>query len=183
VAAKYVDTVPPLLEFERFEDRSVGAYGAITPTVGGFFFVGMQPMGEVSTAQNISIELFSDAAPAWRGVRMYIGGEYGFAFGIGDGSNFRVKNWDDVARTITLMRAGYSRPNPPPKVGSIVKGSLVLEVSEKYYVSVDVHDLENVVREGKTLERLIEEDAEDKMGYGKYLDVLHGAGYCMGRMR
>jgi len=184
---------PAPMTFERTYDRYLSAFTRIVPTVGGFFFLGPSS-GASSSAFNFCLEVYSTKYSTWMSAVMSAGTIYGHAFGIGDGANFGIKNWDDIDRLLLVMRAGYSKPNQPPEVGTVEKAMLVLEVSEMYYIGVDVEDLEKTfgergaVEEGhpyydKTLEQLIEEDVEDKMGYEKYLDVLHAAGYCLGRSR
>jgi len=90
-----------------------------------------------------------------------------------DGINFRLRNVLTTGKYIMLMRAGYSKPNPSPKVGRRIlygKPSIVLESDEKGFIWIEEEELLKLLPD-------IKADVEDKMGYGRYKGLLRGLGY------
>jgi len=165
----------PAMTFERYGVPSVAAAARYVPTVAGFFCAAPLAGGGIFRA---CFYYEYDGVTGWELQADPAGG----AIALGDGANFGYWNETASAQRILIMRAGYSPRTTPPEVGSMEKGMLTLEADDKGYIGVDINALRRTFGEtGKTLEQLIEEDTEDKMGYGKYLSILHNAGYCLGR--
>jgi len=180
------------LTFERYADVSVAAYAYYTPTVSGIFHAS----GNDFIAYGyITPEYFSSAVGAWYSPRYSTYTTYGVF--IGDGTNFRIGG-DSATMQIVLMRAGYSKPNPSPPIGrqrKYGKDIIVLEFDEKGFIWIEEEILtkpcEDIIPEvkeakekgephpliGKAFTQAIKEDVEDKMGYGKYKDLLRDLGY------
>jgi len=188
--------VIPKLEFERYADISLAAGASYTPTVSGLFHAS----GAIYIAYGkIQFSYRSDLDAAWYPVRTedYTGlPVYGNP--IGDGTNLMFYNATAAAYTLVLMRMGYSKPNPSPKVGrQTMYGTniIVLESDEKGFIWIEEEMLaslcEDVIPEvreakekskphpliGKAFTQAIKEDVEDKMGYGKYKSLLRDLGF------
>jgi len=184
------------LTFERYADILLAAGASYTPTVSGFFHVSsISPISMV----NIRAEYYSDEAAVWYVPRTKDYAEnLTFGIFISDGVNFRVRNVETADRRTILMRTGYSKPNPSPKVGRQVlygKPSIVLESDEKGFIWIEEEMLTKLCEDvfievkeakekgephpliGKTLALAIKEDVEDKMGWGKYKPLLRELGY------
>jgi len=192
--------VPPAfieLTFERYADVTVSAGGSYTPAVSGFF--ALATVHDDLAGDEVEPQLYSSATATW--LCMHTVDSYR-PFGgmlIGDGTNLRIKNSLAANKAIVLMRAGYSKPNPTPRVGSIIRkfGTeiIVFESDKKGFIWIERDNLTKLwedifldVREakergephpliGKTLALAIKEDVEDKMGYGKYKTLLRALGY------
>jgi len=185
-----IPTIVKPLTFERYADVSIPGGASYTPTKAGFFSWGMELYFGVS-------EYYSTVKAAWfspmQAWLTHVGksSDYNSAHQeIGDGTNYRIRNNSTVYRTLTLMRVGYSTPNPSPSIGKqkmYGKTIIVLESDEKGFIWIEEEKLtkpcEDVFPEaeealiGKTLTQAIKEDVEDKMGYGKYKALLQGLGY------
>jgi len=184
------------LTFERYADISLAGGASYTPTVSGLFHVSSIL---TITTETISMEYYSTIDASWYKARTKDYYAY-LVFGnpIGDGANFRIHNYDAVARTVVLMRMGYSKPNPSPKVGKQMlygKPCIVLESDEKGFIWIEEEILTKLCEDiflevketkekggphpliGKTLALAIKEDVDDKMGYGKYKPLLRTLGY------
>jgi len=168
--------VPPTFKemtFERYVDTLISAGASYTPTLSGFFSWYMGGRAGIS-------EYYSTAGATW-GSPMYawlahVGRSYDtnpMHFEIGDGANYRIRNPSTASERLILMRVGYSTPNPSPKVGKQIlygKPSIVLESDEKGFIWIEEEELLKLLVD-------IKADVDDKMGYGKYKNLLRSLGY------
>jgi len=184
------------LKFERYADISLASGASYTPTVAGLYHLS----GTYEIARGrLSPQYYSAVAGAW--LTSYTIDSYSYAvFGdfVSDGINFRLLNETGVTYNIALMRMGYSKPNPSPKIGRQTmygKPCIVLESDEKGFFWIEEEILTKLCEDifievkeakekgephpliGKTLIEAIKEDVEDKMGWGKYKPLLRDLGY------
>jgi len=191
-----VPTIVKPLTFERYADISLAAGASYTPTVAGLYHLsGTYELGR----GRLSPQYYSAVAGAW--LTSYTIDSYSYAiFGdfISDGINFRLLNQTGATYNIPLMRMGYSKLNPSPKIGRQIlygKPCIVLESDEKGFIWIEEEKLTKLCEDiflevkeakekgephpliGKTMITAIKEDVDDKMGYGKYKSLLRGLGF------
>jgi len=189
---------PPVakLTFEFYADPTIAAGASYVPVTAGFYHCG----GAIAvSASHFAPEYYSPTAPGWLKTLTYDSyARPAFGCFISDGSNFRIRNITTTAYSIVLMRAGYTKPNPTPKVGIVTKYGteiIVLELDERGFIWIERGDLvkpcEDIFPEvqeakekgephpliGKTLLEAIKGDVEDKMGWGRSKPLLRELGY------
>jgi len=181
--------VPPL-KFEFYTEVYLSAGATYTPTAPGLYHAG----GNLPFSVGYFRPLYGYEKISTRDT--YIRATYGTF--ISDGAKLNFYNAYTAGGNLLLMRSGYSKPNPSPKVGRqtiLGKPCIVLESDEKGFVWILEEDLtkscENLFDEvkeakekgkphpliGKTLIEAIKENAKPEMGWGKYRDLLKKLGY------
>jgi len=169
-------TVPPIFKeitFERYADVLVAAGASYTPTSSGFFSWFMTGQFGISEYYSTGAAIWYSPMRAWLD-HVASGTDFNPQHQeIGDGTNYRIRNTSTTSERLILMRAGYSKSNPSPRVGRQIlygKPCIVLESDEKGFIWIEEKELLKLLAD-------IKADVDDKMGYGKYKPLLRTLGY------
>jgi len=161
------------LTFEKYADMTLAGGASYTPTKTGFFSWYMGGGAGISEYYSTGAAIWYSPMRAWLD-HVAKGADFNPQHQeIGDGTNYRIRNTSAASERLILMRAGYSTPNPSPKVGKQIlygKPSIVLESDEKGFIWIEEEELLKLLVD-------IKADVDDKMGYGRYKGLLRGLGY------